>query len=301
MAFKSRTEPPNLKRLIFLNKRMVLPEKEKQYYSNLKKGFEGEVMFDLLTEKLHSEIFILNDLLLETNHSEFQIDSTIISQTPVFLFEVKNYEGEHYYKDGKFYTISGQEMNNPLHQLNRKETMLRQFLKNHGFHLPIEPYLVFINPEFTLLQAPINHSIILPTQLNRFMEKLNNLPSKLNGMHKKMADQLVSAHLCESSHSQLPKYEYEQVQKGITCGTCHSFRQSVRVNKLVCDECGFEEKIESAVMRNVEEFKVLFPERKITTNGIQEWCQVVESKKMIGTILKKNLKAMGYGQWSFYE
>ncbi|MGZ4161570.1 MAG: nuclease-related domain-containing protein, partial [Neobacillus sp.] len=98
MAFKSRTEPPNLKRLIFLNKRMVLPEKEKQYYSNLKKGFEGEVMFDLLTEKLHSEIFILNDLLLETNHSEFQIDSTIISQTPVFLFEVKNYEGEHYYK-----------------------------------------------------------------------------------------------------------------------------------------------------------------------------------------------------------
>jgi hypothetical protein len=69
----------------------------------------------------------------------------------------------------------------------------------------------------------------------------------------------------------------------------------------VCDECGFEEKIESAVMRNVEEFRVLFPERKITTNGIQEWCQVVESKKMIARILKKNLMAMGYGQWSFYK
>jgi hypothetical protein len=54
-------------------------------------------------------------------------------------------------------------------------------------------------------------------------------------------------------------------------------------------------------MRNVEEFKVLFPEWKITTNGIQEWCQIVESKKMIGRILKRNLKSMGYGQWSFYE
>jgi predicted RNA-binding Zn-ribbon protein involved in translation (DUF1610 family) len=301
MAFKSRSEPLNLKRMKILNNRMDLTDNEKQYYSNLKKGFEGEMNFDLLTEKLQSEMFILNDLLIETNNSEFQIDSTIITQTPIFLFEVKNYEGEHYYQADKFYTISGKEINNPLHQLNRKETMLRQFLKNHGFHIPIEPYLVFINPNFTFLQAPINPTIILPTQLNRFMEKLNNLPSKLNGMHKKLADQLVAAHLCKSSNSQSPKYEYDQLQKGITCATCNSFLKSVRVNKFVCDECGSQEKIESAVMRSVEEFKILFPDWKITTNSIQEWCKVVESKKMIGRILKQNLRPMGYGQWSFYE
>jgi hypothetical protein len=153
MAFKSRSEPLNLKRMKILNNRMDLTDNEKQYYSNLKKGFEGEMNFDLLTEKLQSEMFILNDLLIETNNSEFQIDSTIITQTPIFLFEVKYYEGEHYYQADKFYTISGKEINNPLHQLNRKETMLRQFLKNHGFHIPIEPYLVFINPNFTFLQA----------------------------------------------------------------------------------------------------------------------------------------------------
>ena len=63
MAYKSRTEPLNLKRLKYLNNRMNLPEQDTQYYLNLKKGFEGEVKFDLLTEKLQSELFSKGDNL----------------------------------------------------------------------------------------------------------------------------------------------------------------------------------------------------------------------------------------------
>jgi hypothetical protein len=269
-------------------------------YSNLKKGYEGEVQLDRLTDKLQSELFTLNDLLLETNNSEFQIDSAIISQTAVFLLEIKNYEGEHYYESGRFYTINKQEISNPIHQLNRKETLLRQFLKNHGFHLPIEPYLIFINPEFTLFQAPINKTIILPTQLNCFIEKLDKHPSTLNGMHNKLVDQLISAHKKKSSFLKHPNYEYEQLQKGIPCLRCNSLLQSVRINKVVCNDCGFEEKIESAVMRCVEEFMFLFPDRKVTTNGIQEWCGVVESKKAIREILKRYMRLSGHAQGSYF-
>ena len=57
--FKPRFEPVKLKILRFLNTRMNLTVKEKQYYLNLEKGFEGEVMFDTLTEELQSECLII--------------------------------------------------------------------------------------------------------------------------------------------------------------------------------------------------------------------------------------------------
>lgn len=53
---------------------MKLTEDEKWYYLNQEKGYEGEVQFDLLTEKLQPNCLILNDLQLENNKSSFQID-----------------------------------------------------------------------------------------------------------------------------------------------------------------------------------------------------------------------------------
>ena len=41
---------------------------------------------------------------------------------------------------------------------------------------------------------------------------------------------------------------------------------------LTCETCGNVENWEVAVLRSVEEFKLLFPGRKITTNRVYEWC-----------------------------
>lgn len=75
MLFKSRIKSDELKILSYLHTRMNLPENDNQYFLNLKKGFEGEVMFDLLTEKLQCNCYILNDLLLKVNNTMFQIDT----------------------------------------------------------------------------------------------------------------------------------------------------------------------------------------------------------------------------------
>lgn len=98
MCYKARLEPVDLQILKFLNTRIFLPPEQKKYYFKLKKGFEGETRFDLLTAKLQKECLILNDLLLKVNNSSFQIDSTIIFQGTIYLFEVKNYEGQFCFK-----------------------------------------------------------------------------------------------------------------------------------------------------------------------------------------------------------
>jgi Nuclease-related domain len=301
MPYKSRTESDELLILNFLNIRMSLSDKDKQHFFNLKKGYEGEKIFDSLTEKLQCECIILNDLLLKLNNTMFQIDSLIITSETIYFFEVKNYEGDYYYESDRLYKSPKSEINNPLNQLTRSESLLRQLLQNLGLNIPIHASVVFINPEFTLYQTPLNKPFIFPTQVNRYLKNLNKTSLKLNGNHKILADKLISLHIKDSPFKLLPSYDYDQLRKGITCFKCTSFSISVEGRKCVCKECGQEELVAIAVLRNVKEFKLLFPNRKITTNVIHEWCKVVISKKRIRRILEKNFKIVGVHQWSFYE
>lgn len=301
MIYKSRTKSTELLILESLHTRLNLTEKDIQHYSSLKKGYEGEVLFDSITEKLQSDCLILNDLLLKVNNTTFQIDSLIIFAEVIYLFEVKNFEGDYFYESGKFYMKPKIEINNPLTQLSRAESLLRQLLQNLGFHLPLHASVVFINPEFTLYQAPQDKPIIFPSQINRYLKKLDSKPSKLNGKHKALADKLIQQHICKSPYTLVPAYDYSSLKKGTTCGECGSLSVFVHGAKCVCGECGHEEKVDSAVMRSVWEFKLLFPDEKITSNGVYEWCGVVESQWKIRKILKKNFKVVGVHQWTYYE
>ncbi|WP_420796963.1 hypothetical protein [Alkalihalobacterium alkalinitrilicum] len=121
-----------------------------------------------------------------------------------------------------------------------------------------------------LYQTPLNKPFIFPTQINRYIKKLSMIPSKVNEQHKIIANKLISLHSKDSPFTQIPSYNYDQLRKGITCGKCTSFLISVEGRKCVCKECGHEEIIAAAVMRNVREFKLLFPNQKITTNVIHD-------------------------------
>ncbi|WP_445488357.1 hypothetical protein [Niallia sp. 03133] len=62
-----------------------------------------------------------------------------------------------------------------------------------------------------------------------------------------------------------------------------------------------EEAVESAIIRCGEEFKLLFPEGKITTTVIYEWCKVIYSKRKIRRVLEKYFKKVGTNWGSYYE
>ncbi|MGG1675589.1 nuclease-related domain-containing protein [Neobacillus sp. NRS-1170] len=301
MVKKPLTKTAELIILGILNTRMDLPKDARQKYLSLEKGYEGEVKFNSLSEKLGCECLILNGLLFKVKDTKFQIDSMIISQPKIFMNEVKNFEGEYYYENEKFYSINGSERKDPLIQLKRCSSLLRQLLQDLGVYMPIEPWVVHINPEFTLYQAPRYESIILPTKINSYMRKLDMTPSILNGKHEKLADKLISLHIEEPPYPRLPPYHYNQMRKGVTCALCNSFSIFVRGHKCVCGDCGHEELVEAAVLRCVEELRLLFPEMKITTSAVLDWCQVFESRKRISRILGKNFKIIGDHRWVIYE
>lgn len=298
---KPRTESTTLKALKFLNTRMSLSEEDKRYYLNLLKGYEGEIMFDSMTEKLECDCIILNDLLLEVNNSTFQIDTLIITSEIIYPFEVKNNSGDYYYESDKMYTMNKIEINNPLNQLRKNNSLLNRLLHLLGHKLPIVDSVVFINPEFTLYQAPMDLPLIFPGQVHRTLQKVDATRSKLTRQHKLLAEKLVSLHMDDSRFSKLPSYNYHSLRKGIVCKNCHSFLVSISGSACICQNCHTKESVTEAVIRSANEFQLLFPNEKMTTGLIHDWCKIVSSKKRISRILQKNFKQIYLNRWTYFK
>ncbi|MCQ6278215.1 nuclease-related domain-containing protein [Bacillus sp. EB600] len=299
MAFKSRTESKELKLLRTLNLRIDLPVKDSKNYHNLEKGYKGEQKFDELLAPLPNNWLTVNDLLLKSDNNYFQVDSILIFQGTIHLINVKNYEGDYYIEKDRWYSTYENEIKNPLDQLKRSEILFKKLLQEYGFKFSVESYLIFVNPGFYLYNAPRNLPAFFPTQLQRYMDKIISIPSKLTDRHVKLAEKLVSLHLTESPFTQCPDYHYEKLKKGITCVSCHSFIAFFKKNIVICDKCGCKENVESAVLRSVNEFILLFPDRKVTVSAISDWCKIL-SRKTIRRILSQNFKYMGCSSSSFY-
>lgn len=298
MIIKPRSESAELRLLRHLSKRMIFSEKETKYFMNLEKGFQGEQKFDEWLEPLPSSYLIINDLLIESNNTTFQIDSCIITSTDtLYLFEVKNYDGDYLIAGEKWSTVNGHPINNPVHQLQRSLTLLSRFLKPF---ISTELYVVFVNPDFYLYQAPVNLPIIFPSQINRFINKLkgNSLPIKER--HMKLAKELIGLHSNKTNYKNVPSYTYEKLKSGITCVNCHSFNITNLKDMILCNECGQIETVKQAIMRSIEEYTLLFPNKKITTSNIHEWCNVVTSKKTIRNLLSSNFNSVGQNKGQYF-
>lgn len=305
MLLKGRSESDELLILRALNTRMKLAEKERYHYLTLEKGYEGELQFDHLTERIEEERYIINDLLLEVNNAYFQIDTLIISQGGIHLIDVKNYQDDWYFESDKLYIAkTRREIKNPVDQLKRCETMLNQLLNQllhqHKLNYLVESFVIFINPEFTLYQAPMDLPIIFPTQINRFLNELNKTPSKLNDGHKKLAQKLISLHQTKNPYGAFPKFNYDQLQKGVYCNRCNSFQVKVKNIGFEFQKCGHVESIDSCLIRHIEEFKLLNPGKKMTTQAIFDWCKTDLNKRTFLRVLKKNYTAIGNTKNTFY-
>lgn len=294
--------PLELKILKYLQPRMQFSAAQKLHYNNLKKGYEGEQKFhDILDKNLSSDYLIINDLRLKNNQTEFQIDTLLIGNNKIYPLEVKNYEGDFYIRKESWYSISsGNEIRNPLHQLKRSELLLQNILQQTRFNFLIESYIIFINSEFYLYRAALDLPIIFPPQINRFIKELNSISFKQTAQHKGLATYLADQHISRSSYEQLPEYNYDSLKKGIICASCSLFLEPYNYKNFVCNRCGYEEDIQSAIKRSVIEYATLFPNRKITTNAIYEWCHTIKSKKTIRRILKKHLTPVGNGRRTYY-
>lgn len=302
MIYKPRAKPETLTIREYLARRMTFSKDEQNIFDNQARGFIGESQWDQLTTlRLQCGCLILNDLLLEVMGTTFQIDSLLLAGNTLYLHEIKNYVGDYYYEDGKMFLSSGTEIKNPFPKLLETTACLRRLLQQMGYSYHIEAAVVFINPNFTLFQAPRDLPVLFLSQLERHFQKLNRIHVPLSEGLKQLAPQLAKRHIQEFQFKKRPVYHYSQLQRGATCIQCGSFSLVEKGYRIVCMKCDHVDRATDIALRSAKEFRLLFPDEKLTTSALQKWCQVIESPQIIRRVLKKNFISNGNSSDRYYE
>ncbi|CAG9621815.1 nuclease-related domain-containing protein [Sutcliffiella rhizosphaerae] len=301
MILKRREESEELRFLRMLKTRV--DKVDDSYLRNLLKGYQGEQLFDCILEDYLSEDWIvLNDLLLNHASTFFQLDSVLITSEKIYIFEVKNYEGDFIVEGDRWYTLGRTEIKNPLLQISRSETMLRKILKDLGYLIPVEFNLILINSKFHLYNSTPKFPVVYASQIKRYLNKLKeNTKGKCTTRHIQLAKKLMELHIPDSPFKRIPDYTFEELQKGLVCLGCGGMIRTSINRKLGCKNCSFIENTEIAIYNSIIEFNKLFPNMHITTNLIQEWIGKVVSKRTVQRVLKKYCHSIGHAKGTMYS
>ena len=147
---RDRGWPNNLKVASALRGRRVFDESEQWEYANAVKGyFKGECPFDKLTGGLTSDIKVINDIRIADGQMA-QLDALVVTDSAIFLFELKYYEGPVSIRDGQIFVNEQSSVNDPLERLGRAKKLLEKKLYKNRLQLPVVAKLVFMNPDMLI-------------------------------------------------------------------------------------------------------------------------------------------------------
>lgn len=301
MIVKHRNESKQLKILAELDRRQALTKEDSEYLKQLQKGFSGEKLFDEKLGLLNRNYLVLQDLQLEVNRQTFQIDTLVLSDTEVFVYEVKNFQGEYVYNEKEFIHYSYQSVIlNPLTQLNRTVTLLKILLQKNNLKKEVSGKVVFMNPSFVLYNAPPSKEILLPQQVDKHISQLNNRVPFLSPASKSLSEKLLKWHKVDERFIKIPDYSFDEIAKQVNCLKCSSkmVRQSLR--KSVCSKCDFSALNEWLIQYEIEACLLLFPEKKVTTKLIHDWCGSFFSTSTIYNVLKRKYVQIGSKRGTYY-
>lgn len=297
MAYKDRIKPELLRIYEILLTRTKISKEAYYYFLNLKKGFDGESLFDEYTKQFKIDHLFLNDLQLEVRNSSFQIDALMISSKMLVLYEIKNFEGFYQWGKDKFTRKSGAFLENPTMQLEKTKVRLELLLLEKGYSLEVKAYTIFVNPEFTLLGAPSDENFILPNQILEHFRKIQ-APAQLNAEQIKLAEMLANQH-DPSYPRKKPQYNYSELKKGIICPECETLLKNCSGYFHPCNKCGKNVNVKKAIQSSIEDFRTLFPEDKLTSSRIMDWCGSGNQKR-IYRILRDEYQMIGKNRGRYY-
>ena len=280
-----------------LSSRMHLASDDYYYYLNLLKGFEGERRFDEFTEKLKEFCLILNDLQLEIRRSSFQIDTLLILFDRIILFEIKNYEGVHYWGKDKLTKLNGVAMEDPALQLQKTRVRLELLLSELGCQMKVEALVVYVNPEFTLLGAPAYEQLLLHSQIPGYFGNLRRGAAPA-AEQIKLAESLVKLHKPDYP-SKMPEYRYDQLSKGIPCTACGALLETFSGHRQSCAKCGKKVNVKNAIKTSVSDFRLLFPNEPVTSARMTDWCGIGRRDRIF-RVLREEYAAKGSGNMRYY-
>lgn len=288
-----------LESLVF---RLADQEKFSHYLHRETKGHDGErKLYDEL-KKLTTDHIILSNLFFETkDEQKFQIDHLLLIGNVLFIYEVKNYEGEWNYGSELFVKRNNFSCPNPLIQLTRTKNCLKQLLQDLGFlGIEVKAAVAFVNPHFTLFNVPMGKALILPTQIVHHIQMMNQFESITDSLRKIAQKLLENQSQANPFRKNIPPYRFEELKKGLRCKNCGDFVHPTTTKSYHCSSCTCFGNVSEAILAAASEFRRLFPDRKLTVQTLYEWSGKSCPKQRFSNVLRANFKMQGKYRGTYY-
>lgn len=283
--------------------RMELPVEAIRRFERLLRGYEGELAFyDVVRKKFSGGGIVLYDLLFEWGGRRFQVDSLLIYNDAIWLFEVKNFEGDYFIQDEEWFSVqTKKEIANPILQLRRSDHLFRGLLSQVSSRYLVRSSLVFIHPGFFLYNAPVGIPVVFAGQLKRFFEPLKQGGGIVTEFHRDLAKKLVEQQVMDNSFERVPEYRFADLKKGVPCAECGVFMNKFSRCYLKCPSCGYKERNDKGIIRITKEFILLFPDTKITSSYINNFSGNMFSLPTIRRALEAELNHIKQGRSSHFK
>lgn len=300
MLLKNIVTSDELLLLHAVSSRMKLDAKTLKRLLNLEKGLIGERWFLEWLLRLGWNVMVIPDLKTKINHSSVQVDTIVIAGNTVYLFEVKNYEGEYYFEEGRFFFCNGEEYNSPLKQIEKIELAIRQLLRSWGSNFRIEYYVVFVNPSMGLTQMRRTDPIIMPHQLDRRFSTFRKNAPYATAADRRMGERLVGLHDQSLSFIDIPDYDVTAMGQGMRCRGCNGLDTVIVRRKCLCRTCGRIEPMHTSILDAAKDYRLIHRVNKINVPDIEEFCGGMVSQKSIRTALNKEYDHIAKSNYSYY-
>lgn len=290
--------PSPLEFLTEMNDRDVLDNDQKQELYRLERGVAGEqIVRDYLEEFGQEDWVVLTNLWLY-EYGLFEIDCLLLTDTDIYLFEIKNYNGDFKYINSQCYFSEDVISHNPISQTQRCKVNLQNILAAAGIRLNVNAVLIFTGEHADIdIQDYIEDLDVLT--INQFRkliyaiadterEKLNSGQRKLN--HRRIL-QIIQRGKRKSPYQPKPLTVLEQakLRKGIKCAKCGRFDLDTARAYLICS-CGLHEPREMAIVRTICEYGLINFDKDLIPSEVCAFFGGGISVKTIKRYLEKYFK-----------
>lgn len=269
-----------------LSKRANLTKEEERKLSWLKRGFEGEQLYDRIFDEVgHEHLNIFRDIWIQADKSLTQIDALIVTDETVIINEIKNYSGNYKYENNTWQIGNVQISDDPIIQSKRAISKLIKIFLENKININTDFNIIFPNPYFILSTGDdyCRSKTIKRELMKQYFRNINQSPGWNSTNH------LIR--IIQNNIAPEPKYEADtdpsRLAPGRQCLKCASFDFTSGRYFTTCNICNYKSSNKDHVLSAVRDYDILFSPENIKSSDIRNFLGNEVSRSTIKRYIKE--------------
>lgn len=289
--------------------RGLLKSNEKiRLYQNLEAGAQGEQFVIDALQTYGRKHWVVLQNVWQDYFGVYESDIILITRSAVYIFEVKNFEGLFEYKESRCYINGRRIKENYIHQAEKAFLNLTDICQKINRSIPVRGAILFVgeHSEVRVDSKIEDIEVIVRHQLRKYIlqiarEEQENYHVQID--YKKIISQFERNEVLNPFR---PKISYsaldlEQGKKGIHCEYCKSYNILIS-KKFVRCKCGHAELRRAAILRMIDEYRVLtFSDPYFVRSEIEMFLGGQVSKSYLVSILNENFQSNCKNKYTKYN